>query len=67
MTLEQLKAKYEIKPLVADTANEAIADRLLIVYACDVQGYETKEETEMMAYLWEIRQKVVSKIIEENR
>lgn len=62
-TLESLQEHYGNMPVCPETAQEAMAERASIVVDCDIKGYHTVEDMQMIDYLWEVRNIVVRKII----
>ncbi|UIW11521.1 MAG: hypothetical protein [Enterobacter phage ENC7] len=64
-TLESLIEKYSGMTISPTTAQMAMSERDAIVCECDVKGYHTVEDMQMIEYLWEIRNAVVRKILAE--
>lgn len=62
-TLESLQEHYGNMPVCPETAREAMAERDSIIVDCDIKGYHTVEDMQMIDYLWEVRNIVVRKII----
>ncbi|QFR55753.1 hypothetical protein JC221_107 [Yersinia phage JC221] len=62
-TLQRLIDSYSVLPLTPETAQKALYERIDIIHECDAKGHHTKEELEMLDYLWSIRNAVVRQII----
>lgn len=66
-TLESLIEKYNMMTICPATAQMAMSERDAIVCECDVKGYHTVEDMQMIEYLWEIRNRVVQHILTAER
>lgn len=64
-TLESLIEKYSGMTICSATAIMAMSERDAIVFECDMKGYHTPEDMQMIDYLWKIRNTVVRKILAE--
>lgn len=62
-TLESLIEKYSGMVICPSTAQLAMTERDTIVFECDMKGYHTVEDMQMIEYLWEIRNRVVHHIL----
>lgn len=62
-TLAGLREEFDYSFISPITAHKAVSIRESIIHECDVKGYETPEDTDMMAYLWEVRCAVVNHIV----
>lgn len=62
-TLESLVERFGNMPVCPETAKEAMAERDSIIVDCDIKGYHTVEDMQMIDYLWEVRNIVVRKIL----
>lgn len=63
MTLESLQEEFDYSIVSPANAHKAVSIRNSISRECDAKGYETPEDTAMMAYLWAVRCEIVNHII----
>lgn len=54
-TLQGLREKYEFEIISPMTAANAMQESYEIMLDCDLKGYHTEEDMQMIEFLWEVR------------